>query len=230
MPAIVQTIINNARLVLQEVTTDGTRWTNDELGGWLNEFYQAAVSLKPDVSTVNAEVTLAAGTKQAIPAEGLRLLDVIRNTTGKMTGISVTTRKSLDTVRRAWHSDTASSRIEQYIFDDLDPTTFYVYPPAEAGATVEILYSTVPAPHDLTTGFTTYGLEAFKLNEASAPAATDYLLYRAFSKDAETPANLNRSRMHFQSYAQQLTGKRQADQAYSPNTPDTSANPPRGNA
>lgn len=230
MAVTVAEIVNNAKRILQEVTADGTRWTNDELAGWLNEFYQAAVGLKPDVSTVNEEVTLAAGTKQSIPDTGLRLLDVIRNTTGKMTGISVTTRKSLDTIRRAWHSDPASTRIEHYVFDDLDPTTFYVYPPAaDTGAVVEILYSTVPAPHDLS-DFAVYSLEAFKLNDAHAPAATDYILYRAFAKDAETPQNLNRSRMHYQNYAQQLTGKRQADQAYSPNSPDTSANPPRGNA
>lgn len=230
MAATVADIVNNAKRILQEVTADGTRWTNDELAGWMNEFYQDAVGLKPDVSTVNEEVTLTAGTRQTIPADGLRLLDVIRNTSGKMTGISVTSRKSLDTVRRSWHSDPATSRIEQYVFDDLDPKTFYVYPPAEAGATVEILYSTVPTPHDLSTGWSVYSLEAFKLNDAHAPAATDYLLYRAFSKDAETPQNLNRARMHYQNYAQQLTGKRQADQAYSPNAPDTSANPPRGNA
>jgi len=230
MAVTVEHIVNNTKRILQEITADGTRWVNDELGGWLNEFYQAAVSLKPDVSTVNEEVTLTPGTKQAIPANGLRLLDVIRNTSGTMTGISVTTRHSLNTVRRAWHSDPASTRIEQYVFDELDPTTFYVYPPADTGTTVEILYATVPAPHDLSAGFSTYGLEAFKLNDAHAPAATDYLLYRAFAKDAETPQNLNRSQMHFQNYAQQLTGKRQANQATSPNAPDASANPPRGNA
>ena len=226
MAVTVADVIGNAKTILQE-TGAGVRWIDDELGGWLNEFYQAAVGLKPDVSTVNEEVALVSGTKQSIPTVGLRLIDVIRNTSGSMTGISVTTRKSLDTVRRAWHSDPASSCIEQYVFDDLDPATFYVYPPAEAGATVEVLYSTVPTPHDLSTTFAAYSLEDFKLNDAHAPAATDYILYRAFSKDAETPANLNRSRMHYQNYAQQLTGKRQADQAYSPNAPDTSANPPR---
>lgn len=230
MAVTVSAVVNNAKRILQEVGADGIRWTNDELGGWLNEFYQAAVGLKPDVSTVNEEVTLAPGTKQSIPATGLRLLDVIRNTTGKMTGISVKTRQSLDTIRRAWHSDPASTRIEHYVFDDLDPTRFYVYPPAAADTNVEILYSTVPAPHDLSTGFEVYSLEPFKLNDAHAPAATDYLLYRAFAKDAETPQNLSRSRAHYQNYAEQLTGKRQADQAYSPNAPDMSANPPGGNA
>ena len=228
MAVTVAEIVNNAKRILQEVTADGTRWTNDELAGWLNEFYQAAVGLKPDVSTVNEDLTLIAGTKQTIPDAGLRLIDVIRNTSGNMTGISVITRKSLDTIRRAWHSDPPTMRIEHYVFDDLDPKTFYVYPPAEAGATVEILYATVPEPHDVGTTFAVYGLEPFRLNDAHAPAATDYMLYRAFSKDAESPQNLGRAQMHFQAYAQQLTGKRQVDQAYSPNTPDTSANPPRG--
>lgn len=230
MAVPVSQVIDNAKRILQEIGAEGIRWTNDELAGWLNEFYQAAVSLKPDLSTVNEEVLLVAGTKQAVPGDGLRLLDVIRNTTGKMTAVSVSTRKALDTVRRSWHSDPATTRIEHFVYDDLDPRTFYVYPPADTGAAVEILYSTVPEPHDLTSGYEVYGGEPFKCPDAYVPAATDYLLYRAFSKDAETPANLTRAQMHLQAYYQSLTGKQQLDQVFSPNSPDASANPPRGNA
>jgi len=224
----VAVIINNAKLVLQEITAAGTRWTNEELIGWLNEFYQAAVQLRPDAFSVNESLELIAGTKQAIPASGLRLLDVIRNDDGM--AILITTRRALDSTRRTWHSDPESTFIEQFVYDELDPTRFYVYPPATAGASVEVLYSAVPTPHDAALGLSVTGLELFKLNDAYAPVATDYILYRAYSKDAEHAANLQRAQMHYQSYMQQMGAKAQSDAQASPNAFDSSANPQRTRA
>jgi len=225
----VASVINNAKLVLQEVTASGTRWTNEELIGWLNEFYQAAVQMKPDAYSVNEELSLTPGTKQAIPASGLRLIDVVRNSgaSSSQMAVMVTSRRALDSTRRTWHSDPASQDIEQYVFDDLDPTTFYVYPPAGTGAALEIIYSAVPEPHDKAQGLDAIGSESFKLNDAYAPVALDYILYRAYAKDAEHAANLNRSQMHYNAFMQQLSGKAQTDQRVSPNAPDMSANPQR---
>lgn len=223
----VGTVIRNAKLVLQEVTAAGTRWKNEELIGWLNEFYQAAVQLKPDAYSVNAEMALAEGTRQQIPTDGLRLIDVMRNTVGDQMAVMVTTRRALDSTRRNWHSDPASLEVEQYVFDDLDPTRFYVYPPAKDGAKLEIIYSAVPTPHPASDGLDAIRDEAFKLNDAYVPVATDYILYRAYSKDAEHAANLNRAQMHRQAYMQQLQGKGQVDAVVSPNAPDGSSTPQR---
>ena len=222
MAVTVATIINNAKVILQETGAEGIRWTNDELCEWLNEFYQSAVGLKPDVSTVNTDLALAAGTKQLVPLDALRLIDVVRNTNGR--AVRVMTRHALDNMRRGWHSDPESTEIECFVFDDMDPQTFYVYPPAAMGASLEIIYSTVPESHDVSAGFAVYSLEAFKLQDAYAPCATDYILYRAFSKDAETGANLNRAQVHYSAFMQQLTGKSATDNGTSPNAPDLSAN------
>jgi hypothetical protein len=223
--ATVAQIINNAKTVLQEITADGIRWNNAELVGWLNEFYQAAVQIKPEAFSVSESLSLLEGTKQTIPDTGMRLLDVIRNATGM--AIMVTTRRALDSTRRTWHSDPASSNIEKFAFDELNPTRFYVHPPAIAGTSVDILYSAVPEGHDAAQDLAVVGLESFKLNDAYAPVATDYILYRAFSKDAEHAANLQRAQMHFQSYMQQMAGKAQTDAQTSPNAFDSSANPQR---
>jgi len=230
--ATVESIINRARLILQEVTADGTRWTNVELVGWLNEFYQAAIQLKPSAFAVNEVLDLVDGSKQTLPAEGHRLLTVVRNTGGDQSAITRVWRHTLDTVRPGWPSDPADATIEHYIFDDQDPHHFYVYPAADAanGAAVELVYSKVPTLHDGSGGLTTAGTDPFALDDVYAPVALDYILYRAFAKDAETPANLNRSRMHYQAYMGQLTGKMQSDSRTSPNAPDGSENPQRGQA
>jgi hypothetical protein len=225
----VGTVIRNAKLVLQEVTAAGTRWTNEELIGWLNEAYQAIVQIKPDASAINTSVDLVAGTRQEIPSDGMRLIDVVRNTAtaSQKMGIMVTTRRSLDTTRRSWHGDTPSIDIEQYMFDDQDPTRFYVYPPAVVGAEVELIYSSTPSPHDITQGLDGLKDEAIRLNDSYAPVITDYILYRAYSKDAEHAANLNRAQMHMQAYMGALGQKIEVARAISPNSPDNSSNPQR---
>lgn len=225
----VGTVINNAKLVLQEVTAAGTRWTNEELIGWLNEGYQAITQVKPDASSVNATMALTPGTRQEIPTDGRRLIDVVRNTADaslKM-GVLITTRRALDTTRRSWHADPQSIDIEQYVFDDQDPTHFYVYPPAADGAELELIYSAVPKPHDKSQGLNGLANESLHLNDSYAPCLTDYILYRAYSKDAEHSANLSRAQMHLQAVSTALGQKVEVDRALSPNAPDNSANPPR---
>ena len=225
----VGTVIRNAKLVLQEVTAAGTRWTNEELIGWLNESYQAIVQIKPDASSINASVSLVQGTRQEIPQDGLRLIDVVRNTAtaSDKLGILVTTRRALDTTRRGWHADEQSVNIEQYVFDDQDPTRFYVYPPAAAGAEIELIYSSTPTPHNQDQGLEALRNEPLRLNDSYAPVITDYILYRAYSKDAEHAANLNRAQMHMQSYMSALGQKVEIDRYNSPNAPDNSSNPQR---
>lgn len=225
----VGTVIRNAKLVLQEVTAAGTRWTNEELLGWLNEAYQAIVQIKPDASAINTTLVLVVGTRQEIPSDGMRLIDVVRNTAtaSQKMGIMVTTRRSLDTTRRSWHGDEPSIDIEQYMFDDQDPTRFYVYPPADKGAEVELIYSSTPSPHDVSLGLDGLKDENIRLNDSYAPVITDYILYRAYSKDAEHAANLNRAQMHMQAYMGSLGQKAEVARAISPNAPDNSSNPPR---
>lgn len=215
----VGTVINNTKAVLQEITEDGTRWKNEELLAWLNESYQAIVQVKPDVGAVNKVVELAEGTRQVIPDDGLRLIDVVRNTTAgsNLLGILIASRRTLDATRRGWHADTPSINIEQYVFDDHDPTHYYVYPPAKLGTQIEIIYSAVPMAHDLSVGFNAIKENPINLNDSYAPVMTDYILYRAFSKDAEHAVNLNRAQMHRQSYMQALGQKVQVDYATSPN-------------
>lgn len=211
-------VLRRSKLILQEVTQNGTRWTNEELLGWLNESYQAIVAIKPDASSVNKEVDCVHGSRQELPADGHRLLDVVRNTAVDSKGYSVmkASRDALDATRRGWHSETPSVTIEQFVFDDHDPRHFYVYPPATADARLEIIYSSVPQPHESAQA-TTESVEPIRLGDSFAPAIVDYILARAYSKDAEHAANLQRAQMHSGSFVNMLGADTQAGIAYSPN-------------
>lgn len=211
----VENLIQRVKITLQEVTADGTRWTNDELVSWLNEAYQAIIGLRPDAASVNESLALVAGTKQQIPAVGLRLLDVVRNLSGSQQAILVCDRRQLDATRRGWHSEDQSSAIEHFVFDEMAPRHFYVYPPAAAGTSVEIIYSQVPAPHDADYDISLS--DVIKLDDSYAPALVDYILYRAYSKDADFAGNANRAAMHYNAFNTHLGGKGQMDIGTSPN-------------
>lgn len=216
MPITVSTVITNVKRVLQEVAEDGVRWSNNELLAWLNEAYQAIVQIKPDASSVNARMQLLAGTRQSIPESGLRLIDVVRNTAenSEKMGVLVTTRRALDTVRRSWHADPQSIDIEQFIFDDEDPVHFYVYPPASPEAELEIIYAAVPPAH--ADEYDDAKSDQIRINDSFAPVITDYILMRAFSKDAEHAINIQRAQLHQNAYLRALGQKVQTDRMISP--------------
>lgn len=209
-------ILRRCKKVLQEVTQNGTRWANEELLDWLNESYQAITGIKPDASSINGEITCVVGTRQKIPDDGLMLLDVVRNLSGDGMAVIRTSRAALDSTRRRWHGEAPQAEVEQFVFDDQDPRHFYVYPPALATVKLEIIYASVPQPHAVAQA-TESSVEVIRLPDAYAPAMVDYILSRAYAKDAEHAANLQRAGMHLQAWQAAIGLKGQVDVAVSPN-------------
>ena len=171
-------VINRAAVLLQDTTN--VRWPRLELLDWLNDATLQIVMLRPDSSVANASVTLVAGTKQSIPDAGLRLLDVIRNVTGR--AVRLVSREILDAQNPEWHTSAGAAVIKHYSVDLRDPKRFYVFPPATASAAVEVLYSVPPtACADETS---TVGVSDIYVNQI-----VDLMMFRAYSKDAEYAAN-----------------------------------------
>lgn len=216
MAVTVSDVISRARNILNDSTE--TRWSNDELLLWLNESYAVLVNAKPSECSVNAELTLAAGPKQALPSAGVRLLELIRNThpDSNLRGITVTSKEELSAARPGWYGEDQELSIEHFVFDEMDPTHFYVYPPAVDGAKVEALYIQTPDPHPSV--YDSAETEALNAPESLAPALVDYVLFRAFSKDADHAANANRAALHAQAFSTAVGTGFKLDLATSPNT------------
>lgn len=204
-------LLVRARRILQEISDDGTRWTNIELVDWLNEAYATVVDLCPSAYSITAEMTCVAGTRQTIPEEAERLIDVIRNTSADAGGaiITRTSREAMNASRRRWHGEPQTNSLENFMFDDKDQRHFYVYPPATETATLEILYSRVPENHSAEEAKVT-STERLRFSDTYAPILLDLVLARAFTKDAETAANAQRAQMHSQSATTALGLKMQA--------------------
>jgi len=211
-------IVTRASIILQDTT--GVRWPQtDELLLWLNDGQREIVLRKPQAYAQNAVVALVQGTKQSIPDAGIQLLDVIRNmgTGGATPGRAITRidRQILDEQRPNWHAETASAETKHYMFDPRDPKHFYVYPPQHATpGQVEEVYAS--SPTDLSALAST-----ITLDDIYSGVLLDYLLYRAYSKDADlTPSAPQRAVAHYNSFLASLDAKGQIEMMVNPNAYD----------
>jgi len=214
-------ILLRVKDTLQDTTS--VRWTEAELLRYINDAQREIVNLRPDASATTANVALVVGTKQSLPAGGLRLIKVTRNmsdASGGATGkraIRIVDREVLDSQEPNWHDPTVSgdaahtTTVKHYVFDEDDPRSFYVYPGASSTSTfLEIVYSA--APTDLAnTSATLY------IDDIYANAVIDFVLYRAYMKDAEFAGNAQRASSHYQLFVGSVTQGGQAHIMVSPN-------------
>lgn len=218
---IARTVIEKAQIILQDTT--GVRWPSDtELLGWLNDGQREVMVFKPNANVKNVAVKLTTGTKQSLPADGVQLIDVVRNmgTDGTTPGraIRIVMREILDAQVPDWHTSTPNATTKHYTYSVLDPKNFYVYPPQPASnqGYSEMVYGAVP------TDATING--AISIDDIYQNALIDYILYRAYSKDTEYAADPNRADKHQAAYIASLTGKVKAEIGSNPNS-NAPANP-----
>jgi len=209
------------RDTLQDTT--GIRWLDAELLRYMNDAQREIVNLRPDSAADHSNVQLATGTEQVIPDVGLRLIKVVRNMSaagGSATGkrvIRIVDREILDTQEPNWHDPTVTGDAahttvpKHYVFDEDDPRKYYVYPGVAGNAFVEIVYSRSPTDFANTSSAVSY------LDDTYANAIIDYVLYRAYMKDAEFAANQQRSSTHFQLFATSIGAGGQVQLNVSPN-------------
>ena len=204
--------LDRASRLLQD--TGNIRYSNAELLKFFNDAQREVVLHRPDANTVNSNFTCAAGSKQTLSSSDLRLVDVVRNVSGRV--VTQVDRALLDNTLPDWHNSVADAtkKIEHFMYDSGDPKHFYVYPAALNTFQLEIVTSRAPsdiAVSDFTTDTQTIGLDDIYAN-----AILDYVLYRAYQKDSEFAGSAAQAQMHFQSFANSLGIKTRADAATDP--------------
>jgi len=213
-------ILARVESILQD--TANVRWTEAELLNYVNDGQREIANLAPSATAIHSNVALVVGTKQTLPSDGLKLIDVVRNmsdASGGATGkrsIRLVSKDIIDTQNPDWHDPTVtgdaahSTTVKHFMFDENDPLNYYVYPGASSTSTfVELIYS--QRPTDLANTSSTISVPDNYSN-----ALIDYTLFRAFIKDAEYAGNATRAATHYQLFTVSVTGKAQIDALIKP--------------
>ena len=204
---LIKTIIDKVNSQLMD---DGfTRWPKENLMSMFNDAQRAVVLLRPDANIVEAAFPCVAGTKQTLPDEGLRVIDIRSNQSGS--DITYRSRDELNDLYPEWYGTTGEQDPESFIYDERQPKRFFLYPGVALGVTVDLIYSAVPTRHLVGD----YDSGVSDLDDIYTNAVVEYMLYMAHSKDFEYSEQA-KAQTHFQMFNALLGAKSQADAGMTP--------------
>lgn len=204
MTTTAQSVVFEVQTKLQDLT--GIRWQATEIVRDLNDGQREIVSKRPETAEITVAMTLAAGAKQTVPATCCKLIDIPRNTNGA--AIRRADRNMLDALDPNWYSKTGTLKIKHFCHEAARGNTFYVFPPASAGASVELVHAPyptdVPAPSGATYAQVTGNID---VDDAFKNALYHFCLFRAFSKDAEFGGNASLAASHYAIFLSEVEGE-----------------------
>lgn len=209
-PIPVANLMYRAGLLLQD--EDHVRWTVKELIEWINEGVGAVVRMKPAAAARRGVFALDPGSRQTLDPSDVQLIDIVCNigaddvTPGR--AVRMTDRHLLDSANPDWHNMTKSVTVRHFTYDDRVPTVFYVYPPAAAGAKVEIMRSVLP--DDVANDGDYVGLSI-----EYTDTLLNYLVFRCLSKDSEY-AQASMATGYYQAFTSSMGIAEAGEQATTP--------------
>ncbi len=183
-------------------------WSVPERIGYLNEAIRATIFVKPDAYPVRGEIPLAAGIVQVLPADGIALIDITHNTTGRKRVVTVVDLAMLQEVNRFWPAATQQAEVEHFATDPRDPRRFMCFPPNDGNGHVFGVYGGTPTALTSTS-------DSIPVPETYQAALTAYVLSRCYEKNSKRQ-DLAKSSMYRQQWGQSLGLKSQAQIAVAP--------------
>jgi hypothetical protein len=181
-------------------------WSADDLLAYLNEFLRATAFVKPDFYVVQTAFIPVAGEQQVLPSDGVALIDIPRNTGGRV--ITQVSKDLLDEASRFWPAATQETVIEHYTVDPRNPRRFVLFPPSDGTGSLDIIYgATVPEVR--------YTAEEIDIPATYESAAIAFILSKCYAKNTKRQ-DLSKSAAYMQQWGQLLGLKSQAQIAASP--------------
>ena len=170
-------------------------WGPDEKLSYLNEAMRATAAARPaDFYVIETAVTLAAGVIQALPADGFLLIDVPRNTGGRI--VTQVDKGLLDEAYRFWPAGTQEAVVEHFTFDPRNPRRFVSYPPNDGTGVVDLVYGAVP-PQIM------YAAEEMQVPDVYQTPLEQFVLSKCYAKNSKRQ-DLAKSAAAMQSWGQAL--------------------------
>lgn len=222
MSITAQAIVDEVRKTLNDKGST-KKWSDSDLTNYLNGALLQLALVRPDATAKTESALLVAGSKQTLPAGGLRLLDVTRNmgTNGTTPGavVSVADKDSMGLFKSDWHSQAQASEVENYIYDERNPKTYFVSPPVTSSPAVyvEMVYSAIP------TAVLSANLAVnIPVDDVYKGPVLDWMLHLSFGVEIISVNSQRLSKEYERSFYQSLGIKYTADIGYSPNVPKPS--------
>lgn len=198
MATAVDHIVERVASLLQDI--GHVRWTLPDLTDYINEAQIAIIRKVPAANIIITDLTLVEGTQQAVPSDAMVLMDVIRNNPGGSPGPTIrwVDMDIQNATTPDWHNDTGAITVEEYMYDTDDPYTFWVYPPQTSSPTdVRIKYAANPAIINIG--------EDITIGDEFVNAIIEYMLHRAYSREAEFAGDDGKATMHLKQFIRELT-------------------------
>lgn len=194
------------RVSLELTDTSRTHWPLEDLVHYYNSAIAAIANYRPDVFAQTQAFDCVAGTRQALPAGAIKLIEVERNTGGRK--LRYFERGVLDDLAPEWVTETGAAEAEAYLYELANPHIFWLYPGVAAGVQVDLVLSVLPV--SVTVSQVEAGNE-LQMDETYLTPCMDWIIYRAYLRDADDTANSGRGQLHLQAFAQYLGIKIQTD-------------------
>jgi len=208
-------LLNQCAREYNDVAFERIKKSSTTAANWLqflNDGQRSVVLVRPDANPVTQSVLLVQGTRQALPAGGLRLLDAIRNmgSSGTVAGdaVRLAERQTIDAVDRGWHTATPNVKVREILYDEKkDPLNYWVTPPVPAAPPVylQIIFSKTP------TDVTDPDTGAITISDVYVPALIEWMLYRAYSLATQALNQQNRAVFKYQTFFNLLGVKLRGD-------------------
>lgn len=189
-------IIADCQRELQD--SDGVRWPAGELVGYLNDGQRLIVTLNRGASAKTDVMTLAEGVKQTAAIDVVEVMDVLANADGRRRAIRQVSRAMMDACEPGWMAKTPVGEVVHFMVDAHLPRQFEVYPPASAGVRVLCKLSMLPSDVAPPVGPMAADVPGdISIRDEFAEPLRNYVLYRAWAKDAEYGGNSALAQAHY---------------------------------
>jgi len=246
--ALVRDVLFRVSTQLHDIAPQFTRWTERELVAWLNDGQRAIAKYMPHSCSRVDAIKLVPGTKQSIetipsdriipgdgslPAavRGMMLMGVRRSmgSTGSQPGsaMRIADVDVLDSVYPDWHTKVGVP--VQYIFNPETPKVFYVSPGVAANASNWVEVSYLAGPIELVSagafGMNSTDNTVISVDEKYVDDLVNYVLARAYMKDAEFASDGGLASAHSQLFVASINAQVAALTGANPNLQSLPFNP-----
>ena len=173
MSFTVAEVVTEARELLLD-TLEPYRYSDAFIIRRVNQTLRRICVLRPDLFSTHETISCVSGILQSCPTGSMRLMDVVANATGR--ALKEINQDTLDLMIPTWPTTTTTNPTDWMRYPR-DPNRFYVYPPATAGASLDVVYA--KSPVTLVSG------DTVPLVDAYMPAVIDGVCWLMESIDAE---------------------------------------------